>query len=266
MIIMLRELKANLRSLLIWSLAIGALNFFVISVYPSFAKDMARMEDLMQAYPESFKKAFGLDRLSLTDPVGFFATESYFFIVLFGSIFAVILSSSLLAKEEDEKTAEFLLAKPVTRNQVLNGKVLSFVILLLAFNLLIGIITLAGYGLFVDMEYSRSALLNLLVAPVLAHLAFAGLAFLMALLIAGKRSVYSAGIGLVLVLYFFNVLASLAERVEFLRYLSPFYYIDAPEIIHGGGIALVNAIILLGVAAVALGMAYLLYNRRDITL
>jgi ABC-2 type transport system permease protein len=263
--ILLRELKSNRRSLIIWGSALALLSFLMMAIYPSFADEAAKMEELFSLYPEGFMKAFGMDRLSLADAMGWFALEAYLMTMLFGSMFAVILSSSMLAKEEEEKTIEFLLAKPVTRNHIVTSKLVAFIGYLLLFNIGIGVVSFIGFELFAD-EYSRMELVRLVVAPFLAHLSFASLGFFLSLFFTRKKSSYSVGIGLVLLVYFLNVMASLTEKVQFLRYASPFYYMDAADIIVDGGINPLHTLILLTVSALAIGATDLLYNRRDITI
>ncbi len=262
--ILKRELKANRRSLIIWGSSLALLSFLMMAIYPSFAADAARMEELLSSYPEGFMKAFGMDKLSLGNAMGWFALEAYLMIILFGSMFAVIISSSMLVKEEDEKTIEFLLAKPVTRSHVVTSKLLAFVVYLLAFNAGVGIVTFIGFEIFAD-EYARMELVRLTIAPFLAHLSFASIGFLLSLFFTRRKSAYSVGIGLVLLIYFLNIMASLAEKVQFFRYLSPFYYMDAADIIVDGRINPLHIIILLVFSALAVGATYLLYKRRDIT-
>jgi ABC-2 type transport system permease protein len=237
----------------------------MLAIYPSFAADAAQFEEFLTMYPEGFLKAFGMDRLNLTDAMGWFALEAYLMTILFGSMFAVILSSSMLAKEEDEKTIEFLLAKPITRNFVVTSKLLAFVVYLLAFNAGVGVVTFIGFELFAE-EYSRMELLRLTIAPFLAHLSFASIGFFLSLFFTRKKSSYSVGIGLVLLIYFLNMMANMTDKVEFFRYISPFYYMDAADIIVDGSINPLHALILLTVSALAIGATYLLYNRRDITI
>jgi len=263
--IFLRELRANRRMLLVWALILGGLNVLLLGVYPSFAEDAAKLEELLAMYPEGFIKVFGLDRLSMADAIGFYATEAYFMVVLFGGIFAALLGSGLLAKEEDEKTIEFLLARPVTRSEILTGKVLAFAVYLALFNLIIGLITYASFEIFVTAEYSRYVLVLLLAAPLLAHLTFASLGFLSSLFWARRRAAYSVSIGLVLGTYFLSVLAVLSERFEFLRWLTPFHYVNAADIVLNEAMGGLNILVLVLFNAAVLGVTYYLYNRRDIT-
>ena len=259
-----REMRANYKSLLVWVLVIAGFNVMVLSIYPSFAADSAKLEALLSAYPEQLTKIFGLDRLNLGDPLGFFGTEIYFMVLLFGSIFAAILGAGLLAKEEDEKTIEFLLARPVTRARILADKVLTYVVCVVAFNILVGALSYAAFAMLVTQAYSVKALLLLLVAPVFVHLTFASLGFLMALFFTRRRAVYSVTIGLVVGLYFLGAAALLARGFEWLKWLSPFRYVDAANIVTSQSISVVNVLILLAVNVAAVAATYALYRRRDI--
>jgi len=264
--IFVREVKANYKSFLVWLLALAGLVFLMMAVYPTFAKDMAKLEDLMAMYPEGFAKAFGLDRMSFANPLGFYGTECYIIIVLFGSIFTAILGASLLSKEEDEKTIEFLLARPVTRTSVLTQKLLTYVAYVMAFNIVLALVGYVSFIIFVEQDYSAKALVLLLTAPFLVHLTFASLGFLLALFFSRRRSVLSVSIGLVVGTYFLSVIALLTEGFEWLGWLSPFRYIDAADIVTTQSLDLTNVVVLLAVNVAAVGATYALYRRRDITL
>jgi ABC-2 type transport system permease protein len=261
----MRELKANRRSLIIWGTSLALISFLMMALYPSFSDSPGKMNEFLSAYPEGFLKAFGADRLNMDEAIGWFALEAYFMIILFGSMFAAIIGSSMLSKEEDDKTIEFLLAKPVTRSHVVTSKMLAFLGCLIIFNIGVGIISFIGFEAFAG-EYSRIDLLRLIIAPFLAHLCFAGIGFLLSLFMVRRKSSYSMGIGIVLLTYFFSTIAKLSEKAEFLQYLSPFYYMEAADIVSEGRINPLHILILLGVSVIAIGATYLLYNRRDITI
>ncbi|NLW17953.1 MAG: ABC transporter permease subunit [Firmicutes bacterium] len=259
-----RELQANSRSWLVWTIALAALNLLMMWVFPSFRQDTANMEAVMELFPEAFAKIFGLDQLSLADPIGFYATEAYFMVMLFGSLYAAILGASILSKEEDDKTIEFLLARPISRTRLLAGKLLALLTLLVLFNLVIGLVTFAAFAIFDVGEYSAATLLRLLTTPFLAHITFAAFAFCLALFFIRRKSATSMAIGMVVGLYFVDVLATLSDKFELLRYLTPYHYVNAVDIVHNG-IDPVNVLVLLGATAVAVGTSFFLYRRRDIT-
>lgn len=260
-----RELKTNRKLLFIWAGALAALSYLIMAIFPTMLADTGQIQDLLQSYPPEVLKIFGLDILSLNDPVGYHATQSYLIIVLFGSIFAAILGTTILAKEEDEKTIDFLLAKPITRSEILTGKLLCLIMYVVFFNLIIALITYISFWQFVTVTFSRQNLGYLLIAPFFAHLTFACLGFLLALFFSRRKSAYSISIGLVLILYFLDVIASMSNKVEFLRYISPFYYINAADIVTNNSINGISLLGLIAFSAFAAALTYFLYNRRDIT-
>ncbi len=266
MTILRRELGSNLRGLLIWALALALLNFWMVSIFPGMAAEGAKLEELTEMYPESMMKMFNMDKLNFSDPLGFYGVESFFMVVLFGSIYAAILGSGLLAKEEDEKTIEFLLARPVSRGEIIRDKVLCWVIYMVLFNVIIGIFTWLGFEFFDVGAFSRATLFFLVLAPLFVHLIFGAMGFLSALFFVRRKAALSMSIGLVLGLYFLNAIALLSEDMQFLGWFSPFRYMDAADIVNNGGINWTYALGLLLVAAVMVAVAGILYRKRDIAI
>jgi len=261
-----RELRSNLKGFLIWALALALLNLLMMSIYPSFAADRESIDQMMEMYPEAMIKMFGMERLSLGDPLGFYGVEAYFMVVLFGGIYAAILGSGILAKEEDDKTIEFLLAKPVSRSQIIKEKLLTWVINLIALNLVIGLFSWLSFEIFDVGEFSRLTLFWMLLAPIFIHLFFASLGFLTALFFTRRKSSLSVSIGMVLGLYFLNTIGQLSDKFKALTWFTPFRYMDAGDIFTEGAINPLYALLLLAVSAAAVAATWILYRRRDITI
>ena len=112
------ELKRGRTSLIIWSAAVSFVLGICVWIYPEIS---AQMEDVsaMFAGMGSFSQAFGMDQINFGEFIGFFCVECGNILGLGGTFFAAILGSSALAREEKEKTAEFLLTHPVSRRRVL---------------------------------------------------------------------------------------------------------------------------------------------------
>lgn len=259
-----REFRRNLKGLLMWSLIVGGLVIFTLSVYPQFAEQQQGFDDFMQAFPEGFMKAFGMDRVSITTPLGFYAIECYLMTTLFGGIYAVSLGSSIVSKEENEKTAEFLLSKPITRFNIISQKLLLVFVNLIIFNIINIIISYFGLSMG-DAEYDTDIFILLsFVGPFLLHLTFSTLAFLISIIIRKSRTIFSISLGMVFITYFFNVMAQLSDKFEFLQYLSPFKYVDAGDIIENGNIDLLYLLIMLAIIILSIVFSYVLYQKKDI--
>lgn len=117
--------------------------------------------------PKSLLAAFGMEKISVTNLMGYYATKQYPTITLFGSIYAVILASGMLSKEENDKTIEFLLSKPVERAEIVTAKLCSIVTLITVFNLLITIIMFISLQAVKTADYSLKVFLLLSVGALL---------------------------------------------------------------------------------------------------
>ena len=89
--------------------------------------DLEKLTEMMDVMPKALLAAVGMDNLNMTKIEGFYGSKGHLIVILMGSIFAVYLSSSLLVKEEDDKTIEYLLSKPITRNEIYCAKYMAFV-------------------------------------------------------------------------------------------------------------------------------------------
>lgn len=266
MTIFIREWQRNKKALIIWSLTISFMIFLLMSLFPSFAENSEAMEEFLKAYPEGFLEAFGLDKVSMTSILGYFNTEAYSFLTLFGSIYAMILSASLLSKEENEKTIEFLLAKPVTRIEILTNKLALLILNLFLFTIINSITAYIAFEAFKIEDYDKSVLFLLLIAPFLLYLTFASIGFLFSVFIKKTKSVYSLSIGLVLAAYFLNIIANVSDKLTFLKYFSPFHYVDSADIIVNEQLDISNIIVMLLITSVCISLSYYLYIKKDITI
>lgn len=263
--ILRRELRAGLRLLLIWGLIIGGYNAMMMGIYRGFDFSPERVAELIALYPEAMARAFGVDRLNLAEPVGFYAMGVYLMVVLFGGIFAALLGSGILAKEEEERTVEFLLAKPVSRVSMLWQKAVALVISLAALNAGVTACTFAAFAVFVPGGYPVDVLLRLAVAPFFAHLAFASIGFLSALFFTKRRTVYAVGTGVTMGTYFVGLMSLMSEKLAPLRWIAPTRYVEAVEIVADGSLHPSHLAVLTAVSVLAFGVTFALYRRRDIT-
>ncbi|UGB32294.1 ABC transporter permease subunit [Metabacillus sp. B2-18] len=258
-----RELKKNLKSLIIWGIALSGIILMTLSIYPQFTQDQETMKELLNAYPDSFKQAFGMDRLDYGSLLGFYGVQVHFMTTLFGSIFAVMLASNIVAKEENEKTIEFLLSKPITRMQIMTEKWLAVMTNIALLNIIIMAISLIGFQ-FADDDPSMKTFILLVLATFLLHITFAAISFLLSTTMKKARTITSVSLGLVFLSYFLSVVSGITENLEGLKYFSFFKYIDAADIIANQSIKPLYLCIMLAIATIMIVLSYVAYHRKDI--
>lgn len=263
MLIYRREMNKNLKGLIIWTLIISGIMILNLMLFPDVAKQQAAIDQLLKHMPIGLIKAFGLDRLSMADPLGYYATKGYLMIILFGSVYAVMLSGNMLSKEHNEKTIEFLLSKPVTRSSIVTQKLLAVLTNLLIFNLAVSAANYIGFKM-ADAEFDMRVFLLLSIAPFMLHLVFGGISFFLSSLMKKSRNIVSISLGLVFVMYFLDIVSSISDRFEKLKYITPYEYVDATDIVINKSFKSSYLMIMVAVVVICITASYLIYQKRDI--
>ena len=260
MTLFLHELKQNRLSLIIWALSISFMLCVSIVIYPEMSGQMEEMNQMMSDMG-AFSSAFGLDQLSFGEFSGYYGIECGNVLGLGGAIFAAIIAVTSLAKEEKDRTAEFLLSHPISRSKVITSKLISVFAQILILNVIVNV--LANLCAFIIGESDGLSMRLLLgLAFLLMQIEIAGICFgISAFIIRGG---YGIGIGSSLMLYFVNIIANLTEDAEFLKYITPFGYTDSAYIINEKSLKLEYLVVGIIFAIIGIVSAYVKYTKKDI--
>lgn len=254
------ELKQGRASFIIWTAAIGFLLAVCIFLFPEMKGQMDSVNDVF-ASMGSFSEAFGMDRLNFGTLTGFYAVECGNVLGLGGAFYGALCAVGILSKEEKDKTAEFLLAHPVSRKRILTEKLLAVLLQITAMNLLIYLISVGSIAAVGEtVPWKEISLLHL--AYYLLQLELAGLCFGVSSFL--RKGSAGAGLGIAVMMYFLNLIANIADTASFLKYITPFGYCDGADIMANG--RLDGTMVAIG-AAIGIGgivIAYLNYTRKDI--
>ncbi len=260
MIMIRQELRQGRTALAVWTAAIGFLLAVCIFMYPEMKQEMDGINDIFSSMG-SFTEAFGMDRVSFGTLSGFYAVECGNILGLGGAFFASLCAVTVLAKEEKEHTAEFLLTHPVRRSRIVADKLAAVLLEVIILNAVVYGIA-AGSVLLIGetVPWKEISLLHLtyfLLQIELAGICFGISAFL-------KRSGIGIGIGIAVMMYFLNLIANISERAEFLKYITPFGYTEGADLVTD--LALDAKLVLLGMAFAAAGVTagFVKYCKKDI--
>ena len=260
MTIVKHELKQGRTAFLIWAGAIAALLGICIFLFPEMKGEMDAVSEMF-ASMGVFTAAFGMDKLNFGTLTGYYAIECGNVLGLGGAFYAAICAVDILNKEERGRTADFLLAHPVSRERVMTEKLLSVLLRITALNILIWLISVGSMlAIGESIPWKEVNLLHL--AYFLMQLEIAGVCFGLSAFL--KRGSVSIGLGLAALFYFMNLIANITGSAKDLRYLTPFGYCDGAAIVDAG--KLDAGILAAGMALGALGIlaAYLRYPKKDI--
>ncbi|MEA5040634.1 MAG: ABC transporter permease subunit [Clostridiaceae bacterium] len=260
MVIFISELRRGRKGFLIWSAAISFMLVICVLMFPEMKGEMESVTDMF-ANMGGFTQAFGMDRLNFGTLIGFYGIECGNILGIGGGFYAAYLGISMLAKEEHEHTAEFLLTHPVRRIDIMLQKALAVAAQLISLNLIILLLSVVSVlAIGEDLPIKELLLLHgayLILQLEIALICFGVSAFL-------RRGSIGIGLGLAAVLYFLNILCNISENAAFLKYITPFAYAEPADILEN--LSLNTGLILLGCvyAAVAVGVGVFEYTRKDI--
>lgn len=254
-----KELREGAVSFLLWSAVIGGLMALCVALYPSMAGSMDSFSEMF-ANMGDFSAAFSLDKLEFGTVMGFYGTECGNILGLGGAFFAALMGMGLLAGEEGSHTAEFLLTHPVSRGRVAAEKLAALAVMIAGLNL-ICFACGAGSILAVGEEAKWGDLLRYHGVLLVMQLEIGGICFGLSSLL--RRGGLGLGMGLAAGMYFLGLAVNLDAGLEWLKYVTPYYYADAARVFSRQAIAapLITGCIL-GAVCAWLGLRR--YGRKDI--
>lgn len=261
--IYLHELKALRKSVIIWVCALVAMDVMFLSIYPSMAKDAADFKKLLMGYPAPVRSMLGINLDYITSILGFYSMI-FSFIVLCGAIQAMNMGLSILSKESRERTADFLLVKPVSRSVIVTSKLLAASTAIIITNIVYCAASFIIANIVKTVNYNIKLLIMINLTLFFIQLIFLAIGVLISVFFNKLKSVLPISLGVVFGLYMIGALVSAGKNNEAARFTSPFKYFDITYIIknarYENSYIFMSAVIV--VAAIAI--SYVIYIKKDI--
>lgn len=255
-----QELRQGKLSFIIWTASIGFLLMVCVFLFPEMKGQMESVSDMF-ASMGSFSAAFGMDRLQFGDFLGFYSMECGNVLGLGGSFFAALLAVGVLSKEERDRTAEFLLTHPVSRRRIITDKLAAVLLQITAMNLIIYGLSIGSIAV-IGEEIPWKEILLLHLAYYLMQIELTGICLGISAFM--RKGNVGVGIGIAVILYFLNLIANIAERAEFLKYITPFGYCEGADIVTDGSLDGSKVFIGMVLGIIGVVLAYVKYSRKDI--
>lgn len=258
----LHELKAYRKSTMLWTVSVILLVGFFMSLFPAISHDADQFKKLLEGYPPAVRKAIGISIGSITSLLGFYS-YCFLYVVLCGSIQAMNLGIGIIAKEVQDKTADFLFTKPVTRATVMSAKLLAAFSSLFITN----VIYLVAAGI-ISHNVSNGSfdIKNFLLISLTAffvEIMFLALGVIVAVIARKIKSVLPLSLSIVFGFFILSMFGSVIGE-KAVRYLTPFQYYDSAYILKHGHYESRFIIIEVIFVILAIAASYLIYTKKDI--
>jgi ABC-2 type transport system permease protein len=95
------------------------------------------------------------------------------------------------------------------------------------------------------------------------HLTFASIGLFLSVLLRRSKNFLPVSLGVVLFSYFLGIASTLSDKIDFLKYLSPFKYLDAIDIISQAAFQADTLILMIAINLLTIFLTYRIYNKKD---
>ncbi|SDM99515.1 ABC transporter permease subunit [Bacillus sp. OK048] len=261
--IFLKEMKSHRKSLIFWSIGVFLMVASGMVKYESLASSGQSMNEMLAGMPKSLLAVLGIGEFDISTASGYYGLL-FIYLLLMATIHAAMLGATIIAKEERDKTSEFLFVKPVSRNRILTAKLLAAFVNILIINL----VTFASSILLVG-KYSEGGVVTGDIALTMGGMFILQMLFLVigsSLAAVKKKSKTAASLatGVLLLTYLISVAIDLNENIEGLKYLTPFKYFEAKNVMFGAGFELSFVILATVLIAVLTVVTFIYFKKRDL--
>ena len=258
-----RELKVNKKGLILWTSILVFIFLLVFLVYPTITsgENVKSLNEMMKAFPEELLKAFNMDVASFTSVFGWFKTEGNICLLLIGALYSSYIGSSILVKEESDKTIDYLYSKPISKTKIVKDKMLTGIINILILVLVVTMFNLWGMYFSNDLEIKPFLLLSL--SPLIIFYIFFFLSMFISTFFTKTRKTIGISFGVVFLSYFIQVIGSISDSVFFIKNFSLFELISSRYIILNNSLNYIGLLIGIAIIFVLIFITLKKYNKKE---
>lgn len=256
------EIRQYLQSTLSWIISLGLILVGFLGVFTSIAKDSEAFLNLFKGLPPEVLDAFSIDLINLLSLNGYYGYIMTY-VILGLSIMGMNLGLNLFAREYTDKTADFLLTKPVTRVKVLFAKLMAGVALLLFTNAVVTGVAYLMANIVETGPIDVRVFLLISSTALIIQLIFYALGILIAVASKRIRSVVTISVSTVMA-FFIAAMVSNVIQEDKVRALIPFMYFKNALIIRTRSLETTYLMLSLGIALVFIALSFLIFKRKDI--
>lgn len=263
--VFLREMKANLKSLIIWSVSIFLMIVMGMVKFQGYQTSGQSITNVIADMPGSLKVILGFGSLDVSKLSGFYAML-FLYILLMTTIHAAMLGAGIISKEERDKTTEFLMLKPVSRSSIITSKLMAALLNIILVNivtLISSIVVVKGYS---NGESLTSEIVKLMVSMLFLQLIFMSIGSGLAAMRRDSKASPSLAAGVLMLTYIVAKAIDINSSLDILKYLTPFKYFEVEDVLFGKGFDPVFIILSIVITAALTASTYVFYNKRDLTI
>jgi len=263
----LKEMRRNASGLLLWMIVITLLITVTMSFYRTFIENQSKIMGMMTIIPKEALQFKGVSNFNdLFSVLGFYSVNNVIYMMVLGSIYAIVLSSNIVLREEYNKTAEYLMSWPLFRSEIFFTKLAVIFTNVFLLNIITALAGFICIEVFKNGPFNVNSFLVLSLYTFLLNFLFGAIGLFMSTIVKRPKPITTFSIGLVLIFYFLFTLSKITESAAKIGYLSPFKYASTDALNPDYRLDPWNLLYFTGFSLVLIAVSFRVYKRKDIYL
>lgn len=260
------ELTQRKKAIIWWTIGSVILTVGIICLFPSIREQANQLNQVINKLPPGLRelKSGGAKNLNVADPIQFLNSQLFYATLpILWIILAISRGSTALGRDEQDKTLELLLSRPISRSALLTAKAIALALefaIVSGVTLLVIVVVTPRFNMHVGIWH-----LALTTAYTAAFsLSFGMVAF--TLQAASSLTRRSASVVAIILGFGGYLLASLSGLTDWLRVPSkfaPYHYFEPERVLQGLPVHGLD-IYLIAVLLFTVTVSYIGFRRRDI--
>lgn len=256
------EIKANLLTSILWICAICGISIILMLFYPMIKADMDEYLVFLDNFPPAVKALMGIVTENFSTPLGYYGF-AFTYTLLFGAIQATNLGVGILSKEEREKTADFLMTKPVAREGILTAKLAASFTILAVTNACYVPLMYLMLNSYADGKFKTKTFMLISLSLFFCQAVFFFIGLAVSTLMKKVRAVLPVSLGMVFMFFAISAFA-VTSKDDRLRFVTPFQYFKADYILEENHYEMEYVVMGAAIIIIGAALSYFRYSRKDI--
>ncbi|MCL1918432.1 MAG: ABC transporter permease [Peptococcaceae bacterium] len=259
-----QDIRKHYLSVIVWAVVLASYAFSVIYIFPNNNSNMSEVVSLLEVLPEAFNAMLGQAIFSGTVD-GWMQMNFYSMLGLIMAFYTILTVCTIVTREIDTRTIEYTLSQPISRATLILIRFLVFalstlVIMLTAFVSEWGTYIYYGYDMDITVHFLLYA--NFFVT----NLMIGGIILLISVFMTNYNRLLMIGIAVVLALYVLTIAiqAMNADPEPFVKYISPFSYMQSDSLLVSGKIEMHNLWVPVIACAGCVAASAAVFRRKEI--
>lgn len=237
-----------------------------IMIYIFDPSGINAMIEMLQMFPEGIMKAMGFDTFATTLTTHMGSYLYGFIFIVFPMIFVTVVANSLVARHVDRGSMVYLLSTPNSRINIALTQGISLLVMLVGIFVIQSMLGILFSDLFHQGLLDVKPYLQLNLITLLVFFFVSAISFLASCVFDDSGRSLSVGVGVPILFFLFKMLYGVSEKLEFLRYLTPYTLMDMKSILETEGYVLWVSGGLLTASLILFGLAIFIFHKRSLNI